>query len=405
MFFKAIGKMKSDRRGFTLTELMVTIVIMALIAGTIALIAGNIWKRYRLVENRYIVQTEVKAIADAFTADASTGSLATSTNVDLMYEDLDAVKTNKQFASCPELGNFTEDEDSHSLTFPKRAKSYIAQLESKVNNGGTLTETEKLYYNGVKYTYLFVYDSHFYVLNGNKDTAYRFYYTDEVAVNIKYSVSVDAFQQVLDSTSGKYVESDVRSNNLPHKYINAVTVSIASDPSVYQFTYELLTSFSLKNISGENLVNMNNADGVKLTNQYIAGYTSGKISEYPSGSKLIDEASDETLQRDATIIKYIALSEFNSSSATGNNGSANVGFNCSTSFLMMGSKVGEGVLNTLRDFRDNTLRGNALGELVIEKYYAWSPTLISIFNEHKLIRDISARLVTDTAYLIEMTKK
>ncbi len=404
MFFKAIGKMKSDNRGFTLTELMITIVIMALVAGTIALVAGNIWKRYRLVENRYIVQTEVKAIADAFTADASNGSLATSTNVDLLYEDLGALKTNKQFTSCPELGTFTENEETHVLTFGKRAKSYIAQLENKVNNGGVLTADEKLYLNGVKYTYLFVYDNHFYVLNGNKDTAYRFYYTDEVAVNINYSVSVDAFQQVLDSTSGKYVESDARSNNQPHKYINAVTVSIASDPSVYQFTYELLTSFSLKNISGENLVNMNNADGVKLTNQYIAGYTAGDISEYPSGNKLVTGASDATLQRNATVIKYIALSEFNSSSATGNNGTANVGFNCSTTFLMMGSKVGEGVLNTLRDFRDNTLRGNALGELIIEKYYAWSPDIIGFLSNHKIIRDIAAQAVKDTAYIIEMSK-
>ena len=404
MFFKAIGKMKSDRRGFTLTELMVTIVIMALVAGTIALIAGNIWKRYRLVENRFIVQTEVKAIADAFTADASTGSLATSTNVDLLYEELDAVKTNKQFASCPELGTFEENEETHALTFEKRAKSYIAQLETKANSGAALSADEKMYLNGYKYTYLFIYDDHFYVLNGNKDVAYRFCYTDEIEVDIKYKVSVDAFKQVLDSASGKYVESDTRTDLRPHSYINAVTVSIGSNPEQYDFRYELMTSFSLKNINGNNYVNMNSPDGTKLTSAYVAGYTDGEVSNYPSGNRLETGVTYSYLQSDATVIKYIALSEFNSSNATGNSGTSGVGFNCSTSFLMMGSKVGEGVLNTLRDFRDNTLRGNALGELVIEKYYAWSPDIIGFLSNHRIIRDIAAQAVKDTAYIIEMSK-
>ncbi|MDO4847128.1 MAG: CFI-box-CTERM domain-containing protein [Clostridiaceae bacterium] len=391
MFFKTIGKMRSDKRGFTITELLVTCAIMALIAALLALIMGPIWKKYRMVENLYIVQTEVKAIMNAYSADASQGSLATATNVDLMYEDSDYLIENKAFQSCPELGTFTEDENNHSLYFATRDSSNAA-FDADC----------------FQYTYLFVYDGHMYVLNGKQSTAYRFCFTDEIQVDIKYSVSVDAFGMDAD---GK--ESTHRLDNTEvtdHKYlVDGVTVTVASAP-IYDFYYDLDTSFALKNAMNtqNNYVNLNNIDGTHFTNQYCAGYIYGtnlktnEISGKEPDSFKKDGVTYSHLTDEATVIKYISIKNFNSGDISGASGSTGTNFNCSFSFLMVNSNVGEGVLNTLRSFRDNTLRGTAIGDRIIDVYYGVSPEVISFLSRHELFRNIAAEAVKGTAYVMEL---
>lgn len=387
--FRAIDKIKSDKRGFTVVELMVTVVIMALVAGLICQLMGSIWKKYRMVENLYIIQSEVQAVVRAFQADASTGSLATATNVDMFYEDLDALEANKSFASCKELGTFQENADG-SLYFPKRAETTDEALANKT------------------YTYLFVYKNYFYVLNGGSDTAYRFKFTDEAKINIKYEVAVDAFQKIDN------VEGPTRSDGSGHTYLpSGITVTVESAPE-YDFHYELHTSFSLKNTmdSGKNQLNMNNSSVYALTSEHVAGYTNGVLPNFPNvtNSNNLDNPyvaelgkSYSHLQDAATVIKYISLYNFNYGSPTGNDGGMTVGTNCGVSFLMAGSQIGEGVKNTLRSFRDNVLRGNALGEIIIDKYYnSWSPAIIEITSKNDTVRKVLTEAVVGTAYLIEM---
>lgn len=386
--FKAFHKIKDDRRGFTIVELMVTVVIMALVAGLICQLLGSIWKKYRMVEELYIIQTEVQAVVRAFQADASTGSLATATNVDLFYEDLDALETNKSFASCTELGTFQENEDG-SLYFPKRAETTDEANANKI------------------YTYLFVYKNYFYVLNGGSDTARRFKFTDEAKINIKYEVAVDAFAKVDN------VEGPTRSDGSGHTYLpGGITITVESAPE-YDFHYELHTSFSLKNTLDENKnqLNMNNKNAYALTSEYVAGYTNGILPNYPNvtDSTNLDNPyvaelgkSYSHLQENATVIKYISLYDFNYGAPTGGNGGMTVGSSCGVSFLMADSQIGEGVKNTLRSFRDNVLKGNALGEMIIDKYYnSWSPAVIEITSKNPVVKKILTEAVVGTAYLLE----
>ena len=200
--FKVIGKMKSDKRGFTLVELLVVLALMGLAAGLIGQLIGSIWSRYRMVEQLYIIQTEVQAIMSAFQADASTGSLATATNVDLLYSNPEETNTNKSFTACPELGTFTENPDDGSLTFSGRA------------DGADKT-----------YTYLFVYNGYFYVLNGGQETARRFKFTDEAKVDINYEVSIDAFEKDTNN-----VEKETSTE--PHKYLPSGVTSSRTHPTL-----------------------------------------------------------------------------------------------------------------------------------------------------------------------------
>ena len=392
MFFKTMGKLKSDKRGFTITELLVTCAIMALVAGILVLLMGSIWKKYRMVENLYIVQTEVKAIMNAYSADASQGSLATATNVDLLYEDPDYLTNNKSFASCPELGNFTEDENTHSLYFATR-DSTNASFDSSC----------------YQYTYLFVYDGHMYVLNGKQHTAYRFCYTDEIFVDIKYTVSVDAFGK--DDTGHESTHRVDDPTVSEHKYlVDGVTVTVASAP-IYDFYYDLHTSFALKNAMGvgNNYVNLNNAMGEYFSSPACAGYSYGTsiktndMLEHTPDDFKQDDVTYSHLSDEANVIKYVSMKDFNTGDIGGASGSttSNMG-TCTFSFLMVNSNVGEGVLNTLRSFRDNTLRGTAIGDRIIDVYYGVSPEVISFLSRHELFRNIAAEAVKGTAYVMEL---
>ena len=389
--YKIFGKMRSDKHGFTIVELMVVLALMGLVAALIGQLFSSIWKKYRMVEQLYIIQSEVQAIMSAFQADAGSGSLATATNVDLFYEDQEALKTDKTFTSCAELGTFQENDDG-SLFFPKRAENTSEAMDNKV------------------YTYLFVYNDYFYVLNGGTDTAYRFKFTDEAKISIKYEVSVDAFKK-----NDNNEEGDTRSDGSGHKYLpGGITVTVESAPE-YDFHYELHTSFSLKNtLDDKDELNMNNGRIYGLTNEYVAGYTNGELPNFPNvtdttgGKGIYVGESGKTypyLQEAATVIKYISLYDFNYSAPTGGNGSMNVGAGCGISFLMVGSSVGEGVKNTLRSFRDNVLRDNALGEIIIDKYYnLWSPVIIEMANESPALKKVLIYAVESIAYLMEMVK-
>ena len=425
MLFKAIGKKKSDRRGFTLPELLVVLAIMGLVGALLVQLFGSIWRKYRMVENLYIVQKEVQAIMNAYSADASQGSLATATNVDLLYEDPTYLNENNNFKCCPELGTFTPSDDDASLYFPTRDTS-----NSLFN--------EDCY----KYTYLFVYKDHMYVLDGKKTTAYRFCFDDEIQVSIKYLVSVDAFAK--DDTGREGISRN-KTDRENHKFLNdGVTIKVESGPG-YDFHYYLNTSFALKNAQDKNFVNYNNATSADyLSSKYCAGFccyqcetatceryktqvfdyhldssnnaicpkcgnvltnVASSIEGYPSAENFDQSLATSAyadVSKEANVIKYISLKNFSSGDITANTGSMNTSFNCAFSFLMADSNLGAGVLNTLRNFRDNTLRGTVVGDFIIDKYYEWSPTAISVLNSNKLLKDFSAEVVKDTAIVMEM---
>ncbi|MBQ5994958.1 MAG: type II secretion system protein [Clostridia bacterium] len=413
MLFKVMNRMKSDNRGFTIAELMVTLVIMGLVAALIVLVASNIWKRYKLVEDRYIVQTEIKAIADAFSVDASTGALSTATKVDMFYEDPNTLLSSHKFNSCEELGTFiVHDTEWTSTDTSGNSVTYAAHsIEFPARNPASTSFDESSF----QYTYLFVYDGFFYVLNGKQYVAYRFpilqpddsYVRDEVNVKIDYDVAIDAFMQTQDA-NGKWEEGSVynKETTKGHEYLpDGITITISSGDN-YDFKYSLMCSFALKNYNSKMSVNKNSEDGSDyITNEYIAGYSKGTLSNYPDSDALSKLTGTAThLSDSANVIKFIALKAFNSGEIAGNSGATSTGFGCATSFLMVGSDIGEGVKSTLRDFRDNTLRGNAVGDLIIEKYYDWSPAIIDYAAQHDGARNALKKVVTDIAYLIEMGK-
>lgn len=412
--FKIMNKFRS-RKGFTLVELMITLVLLGLVLALSAQLFGSIFDKYKLVEQRFIIQSEVQHIVSSFQNDAYNYSLYTATTVDMFYEAPETVEANKKLASCPELGTFTENEQTHTLTFDNRSA------------------------DAMSYTYLFCFNGYLYILNSGKKDAVRYFYTDQVPVDIKFTIGTRAYE--MDNTGnesdGTKYEKDASGNLVP--VTNADGTSQKADPifldkgvtvtvTGYYLDdngekdetryYKLNTSFAFSNIKGS--INMNSPNGNYLTNRLVAGWyieddagnaVSDTVLKTCEGYPSLDVCEGRTysnyqnINKSGNIIRYISMYDFlNGNLNTSGASDSTVSFNCATRWLMADSDVGAGVVDSLRDFRDEVLSGSKIGDCLIEKYYEYSPDIIEFAQQSPALKKFLQTAVTDFAYTFEILK-
>ncbi len=392
--FKLINKTKHDKRGFTLAELIVAIAVMALVMGLVAQLFGTIYKRYDMVEKQFKLQAQVEYIVAQFQEDATKTSLSTATKVDIFYEDPATVEANQILASCPELGTFTENADG-TITFQKPTNQY------------TYYFTYKGYFYGLAPIHLIDEDNKVTIKSNN--IAYKFYYQfdNPLKLDVKFSVGVDAFQW--DTTENKEMENptDASGNALKHKYLDSgISVAVKSNREYLPAKYDLNSSFSFDNMkTNGQLVNCNNESGYYFTSEYTAGWDSGTDTEgYPSNRQESGKTYPNS-KRSGNVIRFISYNDSIGGALDADTGDTETAFTCGTRWLMAGTDMESGVVKTLRDFRDNTLKGTYLGDIIIDKYYnEWSPAIIKIGSRNETLKNIGRTVVTDMAILIAMTK-
>lgn len=392
--FKLINKTKHDRRGFTLAELIVAIAVMALVMGLVAQLFGTIYKRYDMVEKQFKLQAQVEYVVAQFQENATKTSLSTATKVDIFYEDPATVEANQILASCPELGTFTENADG-TITFQKPTNQY------------TYYFTYKGYFYGLAPIHLIDEDNKVTIKSNN--IAYKFYYQfdNPLKLDVKFSVGVDAFQW--DTTENKEMENptDASGNALKHKYLDSgISVAVKSNREYLPAKYDLNSSFSFDNMkTNGQLVNCNNESGYYFTSEYTAGWDSGTDTEgYPSNRQESGKTYPNS-KRSGNVIRFISYNDSIGGALDADTGDTETAFTCGTRWLMAGTDMESGVVKTLRDFRDNTLKGTYLGDIIIDKYYnEWSPAIIKIGSKNETLKNIGRTVVTDMAILIAMTK-
>lgn len=392
--FKLINKTKHDKRGFTLAELIVAIAVMALVMGLVAQLFGTIYKRYDMVEKQFKLQAQVEYIVAQFQEDATKTSLSTATKVDIFYEDPATVEANQILASCPELGTFTENADG-TITFQKPTNQY------------TYYFTYKGYFYGLAPIHLIDEDNKVTIKSNN--IAYKFYYQfdNPLKLDVKFSVGVDAFQW--DTTENKEMENptDASGNALKHKYLDSgISVAVKSNREYLPAKYDLNSSFSFDNMkTNGQLVNCNNESGYYFTSEYTAGWDSGTDTEgYPSNRQESGKTYPNS-KRSGNVIRFISYNDSIGGALDADTGDTETAFTCGTRWLMAGTDMESGVVKTLRDFRDNTLKGTYLGDIIIDKYYnEWSPAIIKIGSKNETLKNIGRTVVTDMAIFIAMTK-
>lgn len=392
--FKLINKTKHDRRGFTLAELIVAIAVMALVMGLVAQLFGTIYKRYDMVEKQFKLQAQVEYVVAQFQENATKTSLSTATKVDIFYEDPATVEANQILASCPELGTFTENADG-TITFQKPTNQY------------TYYFTYKGYFYGLAPIHLIDEDNKVTIKSNN--IAYKFYYQfdNPLKLDVKFSVGVDAFQW--DTTENKEMENptDALGNALKHKYLDSgISVAVKSNREYLPAKYDLNSSFSFDNMkTNGQLVNCNNESGYYFTSEYTAGWDSGTDTEgYPSNRQESGKTYPNS-KRSGNVIRFISYNDSIGGALDADTGDTETAFTCGTRWLMAGTDMESGVVKTLRDFRDNTLKGTYLGDIIIDKYYnEWSPAIIKIGSKNETLKNIGRTVVTDMAIFIAMTK-
>lgn len=392
--FKLINKTKHDKRGFTLAELIVAIAVMALVMGLVAQLFGTIYKRYDMVEKQFKLQAQVEYVVAQFQENATKTSLSTATKVDIFYEDPATVEANQILASCPELGTFTENADG-TITFQKPTNQY------------TYYFTYKGYFYGLAPIHLIDEDNKVTIKSNN--IAYKFYYQfdNPLKLDVKFSVGVDAFQW--DTTENKEMENptDALGNALKHKYLDSgISVAVKSNREYLPAKYDLNSSFSFDNMkTNGQLVNCNNESGYYFTSEYTAGWDSGTDTEgYPSNRQESGKTYPNS-KRSGNVIRFISYNDSIGGALDADTGDTETAFTCGTRWLMAGTDMEGGVVKTLRDFRDNTLKGTYLGDIIIDKYYnEWSPAIIKIGSRNETLKNIGRTVVTDMAILIAMTK-
>lgn len=392
--FKLINKTKHDRRGFTLAELIVAIAVMALVMGLVAQLFGTIYKRYDMVEKQFKLQAQVEYVVAQFQENATKTSLSTATKVDIFYEDPATVEANQILASCPELGTFTKNADG-TITFQKPTNQY------------TYYFTYKGYFYGLAPIHLIDEDNKVTIKSNN--IAYKFYYQfdNPLKLDVKFSVGVDAFQW--DTTENKEMENptDALGNALKHKYLDSgISVAVKSNREYLPAKYDLNSSFSFDNMkTNGQLVNCNNESGYYFTSEYTAGWDSGTDTEgYPSNRQESGKTYPNS-KRSGNVIRFISYNDSIGGALDADTGDTETAFTCGTRWLMAGTDMESGVVKTLRDFRDNTLKGTYLGDIIIDKYYnEWSPAIIKIGSRNETLKNIGRTVVTDMAIFIAMTK-
>ncbi len=420
MFFKAVGKLKSDNRGFTLAELMVTFTIMLIASALSINLIVLIIKNYRRVEYKWTIQTITEYVANSFSTNTNKEAFCTADRAEIMYDEeleTNAGDTNKNsdgsfnafsLPSCPELGTIQFDSDHNIIVNPTQTNDNLNLLK-----------------NG--YIYLLTFDRHFYQISyrdllnitevkdesGKVTSTTITWKTDEENKPIKPvseipSIKVDEDTDVaLDvwfeiALNPREFDPDTNQEKESAEYESYLTTALTASikgkiqnkvDTDMQSAIDYVVSFNLNNMDGKNQKINFDPSTKRLSSKYAAGWTytgSESLENTPDDhEKTVVLASEDTeavtaenTEKKANVVRYHSvntrkdLSDTLGESYVPSVGSA-VPF-CFLTSLTVGSDRQSQILEPLRDFRDTVLRGNAVGEWMIDKYYDWSPAFISL---------------------------
>ncbi|MBE6835543.1 MAG: prepilin-type N-terminal cleavage/methylation domain-containing protein [Ruminococcaceae bacterium] len=456
MFFKVIGKLKSDKRGFTLPEVMVTMAIMAIATLLVTNLIRTIIRNYRQVEYQWMVQTFVKYVAETFESNADREALSTADEAYMYYNDMgdppsgNVHTTSFTLASCPELGQITYNNEDFTISF------------TPPNTAENLKTLQKCF------RYFITFDKHFFVIDyhdylnittstdGSGNTTYNYsiksgpitiaakngellfgaYEDTDYQLDIKFSYAVSTMnpeKEKLTKEEGLMLElptdSDYQNRRFLHNGItaeirgvirNTVDTGLAAN-TTFVSSYELLNLLSNKGV--------NYAPSGTALSPYAAGWTDrgveqGKrVAVDAEGNRVLESftESDSDYQarlvarnssfgnyvnsdtvvnptQTANVIKYHSVNTDEVlKDALGEQTVPNISVSmpiCLFTSLTIGSDRQVQILEPLRDFRDTVLRGNAVGEWIIDKYYAWSPTVIGWTENSKMLKN-TLKVVTE----------
>ncbi len=354
-----LNTLKKKQGGFTLVELMVTILILGLVLLMTVQLSNAFFRRYRMIEARWKAQNAALHVMQYF--ELRSEALNNSATISLF-------RTEKPQPPVKQA--------NHDPKLP------LAVMQGVPNEGND--------------TYAYIYaqspdptnpdaGSLIYVLErgaGKKPVSLTRYLLDEdVPLDISFHVATAPVGVKKEGTeeNPSYVYGDGED-----AYLRATVDVLISTPPSIGGNYELKTSFTMNNMAKNQKVNYeNNGDITQTAGDIgVAGWTNEKLNN--EGLCPVDTAHYASAQMPANVLRYVSTKSFLESQNVEGAGIDIQGAGlCFGKLSMRGSRYEAQAVGALHDFRDNVLAKTELGNQIIDAYYnTWSPALVNMAAEH-----------------------
>ena len=368
-------KLIHNRKGISLVELIVTVAIVGLVivlAGTAFSLFVN---THESASTRWQIQNAVRLASTKF--ETETDLIANSKMLDIFYDETIA-------------NGILYDEATNTFTWKDGKTPYVIPDEGSKDDDFSYIFSTPAYDKNDSTRYL----GHFLYIKEFGQTTSKLFLDNEgfgeVPVQIEMSISTDELE--LESGAPSYQGNGVK------------LVMKSGNEDVTK--YEVETVYVLENFSSSKVINheggklileeewvVNNVakaypcgwcdETVNSGNKEMHGYPKTAVNYGADNSKVYNFSSEE-LQNKGNVLRFLSpLSDMKVEDGEGQGSTTNKASCISTWLFEDGTAAGERVLDNLRSFRDNVLRGTEIGDWFIDFYY----------------HDLSPFMIENTAFL------
>lgn len=369
-----------DKKGITLMEMIIAVTLVGFIIPIAGQLIVNFTRVFNIASRRWEIQSAVHLACNKF--EKNRDSIVNAHKADLLYD------------TALEQG----------IVYDKKTGAVTWKQASAVMPQEGLRDTDNVY------TYIFsvpAYDSETndylgkFLFIRDFDAAKSELFLEnegmgDVPVNISFRVATSPDLLQKNNETNEY---DLREEQ-KHQYLTS-TVEIDFTSGVEDVTnYEVITQFTLYNFTGRSMTMEGQFPVLEqtwLNSVYPAGWSADdSVIGRPSGAvpyitgrnptkySVIPFDCTEYIKGDANMMRFISERAVDSKGDITELTASVEMASCLTKLLFIdGTKEGARTVGALREFRDNVLKGTAVGDFIIDKYYnSWSPALVEVCKEN-----------------------
>lgn len=398
--FKLVHK---NKKGLSLYELIVTVAIVGLVVGIAGSALYMFQRQHTSTTHRWRIQNAVQLASTKF--ETRTDLIANSKMLDIFYDENIA-------------NGILYDETTNTFEWKDGKVPYVVPDEGEKDDDYSYIFSTPAWDKNDTDRYL----GHFLFIKNFKETTSTLFLDDEgfgdTPVKVELSIATDYILPVVSQNEG---ESD---EEYETRFANAV--KDAQQTSSYQnngvklvmksgnediIAYQVETVYILENFNSNKIVNVENNQLIlkeewvegNVAKAYPCGWSDETINNgnkemhgYPAMATNYGENnsktynfSNEQLQKTGNVLRFLSpLSDMKVEDGEGQGTTSHKASCIQTWLFSDGTASSERVLNNFRNFRDEVLRGTAIGDWFIDFYY----------------NDLSPFMIENTAFMKPILK-